>query len=64
MTRQEGAEHPSASTTDEKIQQGWEMVMSNRPVIIDEAARPLHIRITALCSYLAHTANGAIVFTK
>lgn len=62
-TSEERAELPSASTTDEQIQQCWEILMSNRRVIIDEAARSLHIRITSLRSCLAHAANVAVMFT-
>ncbi|XP_052822777.1 uncharacterized protein LOC128247386 [Octopus bimaculoides] len=44
MMHEEGAGHPSTSTTDEKIQQARETIMVNRRIIIDEVARSLQIR--------------------
>ena len=43
MPHEEGAGLPSTSTTDEKIQQAWEIVRTNRRVIIDEVAYSLQI---------------------
>lgn len=53
----------NASTTDEKIGQVREMVMSNRWAIFDELAYYLLFRISAHCSALVHTAFGAAFST-
>lgn len=50
VTHAEEAGRPSASTTDEKIQQAGEMVMADCYVINDEITCPPRIRVPGLCS--------------
>lgn len=53
-----GARFQSISSTDEKIQQTWEIVMVDQQDISDKVVFFLQIRITILCSSLLHTASS------